>query len=143
TAHARLKLAVRSNAGGTIGDAARCSHTKKITRIAAPAAIQAATTGERQVASNASTNPKVRSRRPRALNATPRVSKGRGSGPRDSATANWQMTRADIPIGTLTQKIDDHVNTLSSKPPTTLPPATARPLTAAQSPIGPVLASGG
>ncbi len=53
------------------------------------------------------------------------------------------MTRVAIPIGTLTQKIDDHGNTLSSKPPTTLPPATARPLTAAQSPIGPVLASGG
>jgi hypothetical protein len=71
------------------------------------------------------------------------VSKGRGTGSRDSATANQEMARAATAIGTLTQKIDDHGNTLSNKPPTTLPPATARPLTAAQSPIGPVLASGG
>ena len=53
------------------------------------------------------------------------------------------MAKVTTAIGTLTQKIDDHGNTLSSKPPTTLPPATARPLTAAHSPIGPVLASGG
>jgi hypothetical protein len=71
------------------------------------------------------------------------VSKGRGTGSLDSATATCEMTKVTIPIGTLTQKIDDHGNTLSSRPPATLPPATARPLTAAQSPMGPVLAFGG
>ena len=50
---------------------------------------------------------------------------------------------ASAPIGTLTQKIDDQEKTESSSPPTTLPPATARPLTAAHNPIGPLLASGG
>ncbi len=53
------------------------------------------------------------------------------------------MTTVTIPIGTLTQKIDDHGKTLSSRPPATLPHATARPLTAAHSPMGPVRASGG
>jgi len=71
------------------------------------------------------------------------MSKERGTGSRDSLTAARQMTTVTTPIGTLTQKIDDQGNTLSSKPPSTLPPATARPLIAAHSPIGPVLASGG
>ena len=71
------------------------------------------------------------------------MSKGRGTGSRDSATATCEMTKVTTAIGTLTQKIDDHGNTLSSKPPTTLPPATARPLTAAHSPIGPALDCGG
>ena len=47
----RLKLRVRSNAGGTIGNGALCSHTKKTTRTATPAATPAATTGECQVES--------------------------------------------------------------------------------------------
>ena len=126
-----------------MGNAALRSQTKKTTRTATPAATLAATTGACQVASEESTNPKVRRRRPEALSATPPMSKGRGTGSRDSATANQEMTRVTTAIGMLTQKIDDHGNTLSSKPPTTLPPATARPLTAAHSPIGPVLASGG
>src|SRR3984957_8475176 len=126
-----------------MGNAALRSHPKKTTSSAAPATTPATTTGERQVASEASTNPKVRNRSPEALSATPAVSKGRGTGSLDSATANQETARVTTAIGTLTQKIDDHENTLSSKPPTTLPPATARPLTAAQSPIGPVLASGG
>jgi hypothetical protein len=126
-----------------MGNAALRSHTKKTARTAAPPTTPAATAGERQVASEASTNPKVRSASPEALSATPAVSKGRGTGSRDSATANQETARTDTAIGTLTQKIEDHGNTLSSKPPTTLPPATARPLTAAHSPIGPVLASGG
>src|SRR5262249_32005562 len=134
---------VRSNAGGTIGKAVLCSHTKKITRTATPTTTHVATTGECQLRSEDSTRPKVRRRRPEALSATPPVSKGRGTGSRDSATTTREITRVTMPIGTLTQKIDDHGNTLSSRPPTTLPPATARPLTAAQSPIGPVLASGG
>src|ERR1700722_6508154 len=143
TGQARPKLGVRSNAGGTMGNAALRSHAKKTTRTATPAATPAATRGERQVASEESTNPKVRSRSPEALSATPAVSKGRGTGSRDSAPANREMARVTPAIGTLTQKIDDHGNTLSSRPPTTLPPATAKPLTAAHSPIGPVLASGG
>jgi len=89
-----------------------------------------------------STNPKVSSSKPEALSATPGMSKERGTGSRDSLTAARQMTTVTTPIGTLTQKIDDQGNTLSSKPPSTLPPATARPLIAAHSPIGPVLASG-
>ena len=71
------------------------------------------------------------------------LSKGRGTGSRDSATATAEMTTVSTPIGTLTQKIEDQGNTPRSNPPSTLPPATARPLTAAQSPIGAALASGG
>src|ERR1700722_18225238 len=126
-----------------MGNAARRSHPKKITRTAAPATTQPTASGERQVASDESTNPKVRNSSPEALSAAPAVSKGRGTGSRDSATANHEMARVTTAIGTLTQKIDDHGTPLSSKPPTTLPPATAKPLTAAQRPIGPVLASGG
>ena len=71
-------------------------------------------------------------------------SNGRGTGSRDSATATAEMTTVNHdPIGTFTQKIDDQGNTLRSTPPSTLPPATARPLTAAQRPIGAALASGG
>ena len=95
------------------------------------------------MASAESTKPKVSRRRPPALSATPALSKGRGTGSRDSATATSEMTTASTPIGTLTQKIDDQGNTLSSRPPTTLPAATARPLTAAQIPIGRARASGG
>src|ERR1700722_19852009 len=126
-----------------MGNAARRSQIKKSTRTATPAATQAATTGDRQVASEESTNPKVSSRSPEALSATPAVSNGRGTGSRDSTTANEVMARVTTAIGTLTQKTDDQGNTLSSKPPTTLPPATAKPLTAAQSPTGPALVSGG
>src|SRR6202012_431389 len=105
-----------------MGNAALRSHTKKTTRTATPAATPAATTGERQVASEESTNPKVRNRSPEALSATPAVSKGRGTGSRDSATANQEMASATTAIGTLTQKIDDPGNTLSRNTPTTPPP---------------------
>ena len=65
-----------------------------------------ARTGECQLTSENSTNPKVSSR-PQALSATPPVSKGRGTGSLDSATATCVMTAVTLPIGTLTQKIDD------------------------------------
>jgi hypothetical protein len=129
--------------GGTIGAAARGSHAPKTAKTATPPATQTAATGDCHPASAESTNPKVSSSRPQLLSATPATSKERGTGSRDSVTATRQMTTVITPIGTLTQKIDDQGNTLSSKPPSTLPPATARPLTAAHSRIGPVLASGG
>src|SRR5437879_5827002 len=112
-------------------------------RITTPAATQGPATGEPHVASAESTNPKVSRRRPQALSATPALSSGRGTGSRDSATATSEITTASAPIGTLTQKIDDQGNTLSSRPPTTLPDATARPLTAAQIPMGRTRSCGG
>src|ERR1700728_2455375 len=125
-----------------MGNAALRSHPKKTASTAAPATTPVITTGERQLASVASTKPKERSSSPQGLSATPTVSRERGTGSRDSATANQEMARVSTAIGTLTQKIDDQGNTLSSRPPITLPPATARPLTAAHSPIGPALAAG-
>src|ERR1700733_2895706 len=80
-----------------MGNAALRSHTKKTTRTATPAATPATTTGERQVASEESTNPKVSNRSPEALSATPAVSKGRGTGSRASATANQETANAATP----------------------------------------------
>src|SRR5580693_7508749 len=98
TVQAQPKLGVRSNAGGTIGDAVQCSHTKKTTRTTAPTATLAATASECQPTSEDSTNPKVRSSKPQALSATPPVSKGRGTGSLDSATATREITTVTIPI---------------------------------------------
>src|SRR5215472_2182287 len=105
--------------------------------------MQPITTGESQVASAEYTRPRVTRNRPRTLSVTPGTSSGRGALSRDSMTPTTEMVMASVPIGTLTQKIDDQEKTASSSPPMTLPPATASPLTAAHKPIGPLLASGG
>ena len=112
-----------------------CSHHTNEASSTRPAASDAATGADIQEFEADSMRPKIRASRPAALVRTPGTSTGRVSGFRDSGTTVTVRAMPARANGTLTQKMDDHPNTPSRRPPTTGPRPKPRPATVAQIPI--------
>jgi hypothetical protein len=125
---------------GIIGNGARRSHHTNQARSTKPAATDARTGVDVHELDDDSMRPKVRASRPAALITMPGTSTGRVSGLRDSGTTVTVRAIPATPNGTLTQKMDDHPNTPSSRPPTTGPSPKPRPAQVAQIPIAPARA---
>src|SRR5580698_5542779 len=123
-----------------MGNGARCSHHANHASNTRPAASAAQTGADVQECEADSMRPKVRASRPAALAVTPGTSTGRVSGFRDSGTTVTVRATPATANGTLTQKMDDHPNTPSRRPPTTGPRPKPRPAQVAQIPIAPARA---